>query len=157
MTTPRNRSRVSLAAALGLAVALGACASAPPLSADLAPSPAAGSQVAVRFDNGARDYVHVYLIGQKREWLLGRVEPGARASLHIPDEAMAEDAGSLRLAVLTGGRVTQRAASDPRAAITLAQPATELLSLRWTFSQGLAAGQLTSLRLAGARRWVAAE
>jgi len=29
--------------------------------------------LAIRFDNGERDYVRVYLVGEKREWLLGRV------------------------------------------------------------------------------------
>jgi hypothetical protein len=40
----------------------------------------------IRFDNDAREHVHVYLIGEKREWLLGRVEAGAIAMLRIPEE-----------------------------------------------------------------------
>ena len=39
-----------------------------------------GSPGQIRFDNDAREHVHVYLIGEKREWLLGRVEPGAMAT-----------------------------------------------------------------------------
>jgi hypothetical protein len=147
MTTPRTRSIVSLATALTLTLALGGCASAPSRLALNDPAPVDGTALAIHFDNGARDYVHVYLVGAKREWLLGRVEPGARTALRIPDEALAEDLGFMRLAVLTGAHVTLRAASDPRATITIPQPAPGIASQRWTFSQG----QLTPLRLGAAR------
>ena len=99
---------------------------------------------AIRFDNEARDYVHVYLVGESREWLLGRVEPGARATLRIPDEAMADDTWSMRLAVLAGDRVTMRAALKPGAALTIPQPAVQLLAQKWTFTQTLANGQATT-------------
>jgi hypothetical protein len=152
MTTPRTRSRVSLAGltaaltvALTVTFALGACATAP----SPAPAPTA-APVAVRFDNDASVYVHVYLIGEKREWLLGRVEPGARATLRIPDASLLESQGTVRLAVLAGDRVTLRAARDARAAMTIAQPTSTMLSQRWTFSQTLQQGQLTSLRLGSA-------
>lgn len=46
------------------------------------------------------------LVGAKCEWLLGRVEPGARKTLRLPDEALADDAGSMQLAVVIGERVT---------------------------------------------------
>jgi hypothetical protein len=147
MTTPRVRSLVSLVAALGLSFTLGGCASAPSRFASEQPASSEDLQPTVRFDNAARQYVHVYLVGEQREWLLGRVEPGARAALRIPAAALDENAGILRLAVLTGQPVSLRAAADNRAAITLAQPATEILSQRWTYSQPLATGQLTSLRL----------
>jgi hypothetical protein len=151
MTTPRRRSLVSLAAALTVTLALGACASAPSRLAPEASAPVEGPPPTIRFDNDARDYVHVYLVGLKREWLLGRVEPGARAALRIPDEALAEDAGSMRLAVLAGTRVTQHAAGAARAALSLEQPAGTLLSQRWTFSQAVANGQLTPLPLGRGR------
>ena len=157
MTTLRARSLVSLAATLAVAVALGGCASAPsPLAWDEA-APAGAMPVAVRFDNEARDYVHVYLVSPQRQWLLGRVEPGARAMLVVPEAALAEDAGPMQLAVVAGGRVTQRVAGESRATIAIEQPAAEIASQRWTFSQQpvtgqVAAGQLTALRLAPARR-----
>ena len=144
MTTPRTRSLVSLAAALGLILAAGGCASAParPASegtvyADAAPL--------IRFDNDSRDYVHVYLVGDRREWLLGRVAPAAHAMLRMPEEALTEETGRFRLAVLAGDRVTQRAAFDPRAASAIARPAGDLLAQRWTFSQTLSRSELMSL------------
>jgi hypothetical protein len=144
MTTPRFTSLVALATALTMSLSVGACAGTP---AQLAPEPAAASYDAplVRFDNDAREHVHVYLVGAQREWLLARVAPGARAILRIPEAALAEDQGSMRLAVLAGDRMTLRAAGDARAAITIQQPAASLAAQRWTFSQTLAKGQLTAL------------
>jgi hypothetical protein len=75
------------------------------------------------------------------------VAPGARATLRIPEEALAEEGARMRLAVLAGERVTLWAPSEARAAITLAQPAAALRSQRWTFSQAIANGQLTALPL----------
>jgi hypothetical protein len=103
--------------------------------------------LAIRFDNNAGEHVHVYLIGEQREWLLGRVEPGARATLQIPEASLAGSPGFVQLAVLTGKRVTLQAARDARATFTVAQPASAILSQRWTFAQG----QLTSLWRRGAR------
>lgn len=153
MTTPRTRSLVSLAAALSVALTLGACASAnvPSRLAWDGPASPDGPPIAVHFVNDARDYVHVYLVGEQREWLLGRVETGARATLRIPEAALAGGTGSLRLAVLAGERVTLRAAAEPRAAISLPQPAAAFLSQRWMFSQALAKGQLTPLALGQGR------
>jgi hypothetical protein len=115
MTTPRIRSLVSLAAALTITLALGGCASAPVGTQLDQPTPTDASPLVVRFDNEARDYVRVYLVGVQREWLLGRVEPGGRAKLRIPDAALAENAGSMYLAALVGDRTTLQAAGDARA------------------------------------------
>ena len=146
MTTPRIHTLVSLAA-LALAFTTG-CAGAPARGAADATAAASALPLAIRFDNGARDFVHVYLVGQQREWLLGRVEPGARASLRIPVAAMAESEGTMRLAVLTGQRATLRAAAEPRAVLTpVPQMASDILSQQWSFAQPGARGQLTSLRV----------
>ena len=147
MTTPRLHALVSLASTIVLPLALGACAGAPARAAFSDPSPVEATALAIRFDNQASDYVHVYLVGQRREWLLGRVAPGATTALRIPDGALSDETGFVRLAVVTGGHVTQQAARDPRAQITIAQPATMLASQRWRMAQG----QLTSIALGGAR------
>ena len=151
MTTPRIRSLVSLAAALTITLTLGGCASAPSRHARDESASTDGLPLAIRFDNDARDYVHVYLVGEQRQWLLARVAPGARATLRIPEEALAEDAGRMRLAVLAGQRVTLWAPDEARATITLAQPAAALVTQRWTFSQPDATGQLTALLLGRGR------
>ncbi len=102
MTTPRTQSLVSVAAALTIALTVGACARTPSRLASIRPAPTEELPVAITFENAATDYVHVYLVGEKREWFLGRVEIGARTTLRIPDEALAEDVGPVRLAVLEG-------------------------------------------------------
>ena len=146
MTTPRIRPVVSLATALCVALTMGACASAPPhIASDVSDSSADAAPQSVRFDNTGREFVHVYLIGQEREWLLGRVEPGARKTMRIPDEALADDAGMMQIAVIVGERVSLGAKRASRTIFTVAQPRGSLLSQRWTFSQTPATGQLTSL------------
>jgi hypothetical protein len=141
MTTPRTRALVSLAATMTITLALGACVRAPSRMALDGPAPMEGRSLAIRFDNDTREHVHVYLIGRQREWLLGRVEPGAIAMLRIPEASLAGDSGFVQLAVLTGERVTLQAARDTRATFTIAQPVSAILSQRWRFAQG----QLTPL------------
>jgi hypothetical protein len=156
MTTPRNRAVVSLAvtatafrmtAITMTALTVGACARTPSRPAAEAAAPVEGVEwfpLSIRFDNDARDYVHVYLIGDGRQWLLGRVEPGAIATLKIPDAAFGGKLRFVQLAVIQGGRLTPDAAHDRRAELTILQPATAILSQQWRFTQGelrpLAAG-----------------
>jgi hypothetical protein len=149
MTTPRPYARVSLTAItiLSLALSLGACAGAPSRSAAYGASPTQAATTSFRFDNEARDHVHVYLIGQRREWLLGRVEPGSIATLQVPDDLFDSDPGMVQLAVIAGGGVSQKAALDPRAQLSIAQDASGILSHRWQLAQG----QLTSLAVRAAR------
>ena len=144
MTTPRIRSLVSLSL-VAVTLAVSGCASASlrqPADASIAsdlPSPT------VRFDNDARDYVHIYLVGSRREWWLGRVAPGARATLRVPQEALAEE-GTLQLAVMVGERMQLKAAVEPRAELTLGESMAGLVTQRWTYSPLLSRGQrLTSM------------
>jgi hypothetical protein len=148
MLTPATRAVVSrFALAVGTSVTLAAAACAP---RSYQTSAAAGPERAatVRFDNEAQTYVDVYLIGEQREWLLGRVEPGARAMLRLPPAALSQTAGFMRLATLTGSGFTVQAARDPRATFTIAQPAASMVAQRWTFSQR----QLSTPEILSSRR-----
>jgi len=145
MTTPRPYLLVSLTAMTIMTLGLGACAGGSARTATEEPSPVAAAPSALRFDNQATSHVDVYLVGDKREWLLGRVEPGATAALRIPDGSLQSNPGFVRLAVIAGGQMTQQAARDVRAQLTIAQPASMMLSQRWRLSQG----QLTSTALRG--------
>lgn len=151
MTTQRIRPFVSLIVALIVSLACGGCASAPSRVARDGSASSEARTSFVRFDNDGREYVHVYLVGEKRQWLLGRVERGASTTLRIPGVALMEDGGWARLAVLAGGRVTQRVLEEPRAVISIAQPAMHVFSERWTFSQALAGERLTSLPVGRAK------
>lgn len=133
MTTSPQRAFVSIVATIAITLALSACARAHP-EPDLI-SPEAGS-LSIRFDNLGLERVDVYLIGAKHEWLLGRVEPGAIANLRIPEKAFTDGSKFVRVAVLTNEPVTYEAARNPRARLSIALPATQISSQRWSFSQG---------------------
>jgi hypothetical protein len=150
MTTPLTRALVSFVATMTVTLGLDACVR-PPSRPLAEPARVEGRHLTIRFDNSAREHVHVYLVGEQREWLLGRVEPGAVATLRIPEASLAGSAGSsrfMRLAVLTGERVAVQAARDPRATFTIAQPASAILSQEWKFERG----QLTPLHFGGRKR-----
>jgi hypothetical protein len=124
-------------------VALGACAGAPSSSGLDEPAPVQGQPISIRFDNDSREHVHVYLIRDPREWLLGRVDPGAVATLRLPETSFDGEARFVQLAVIPGERLSLRASGDPRATFTVLQPAAAMLSQQWMFSHG----QITSTRL----------
>jgi hypothetical protein len=129
---------------LSLALALGGCSRATAHPATELPAAVAEKPATIRFVNDGREYVHVYLVGAKREWLLGRVEPGAVAHLRVPDEALVERE-YVQLAVLPGAGGTLASARDVRTRASIPQTTSGLLSQRWAFSQG----QLDSFALRG--------
>lgn len=137
MNTPSRRIPVSrrfhITVALGAMIAVAACAPARrPVVwdareiTDLRP-------VSVRFDNDATDAVDVYLVSERREWRLGRVVAGGSAKLPIPEEAIVDAAGFVRLAVIEGGPLSARAAIDPRARFSIPQPIGDLPRQRFAF------------------------
>ena len=135
MTTSSRRAFVSIAATIAITLALGACVRAPWRSVPDLISTDAGP-LTIRFDNLGVERVDVYLIGAKREWLLGRVEPGAIASLRIPEGAFTDGSKFVRLAVIANEPLTFQAARNPRARLTIALPPAAIISQRWSFSQG---------------------
>lgn len=139
MITTAGRLSVSVIS-LAATLALCACAGNP------APTTWDGGGGTIRFVNEAESYVDVYLVGETRQWWLGRVAPGARTTLRIKDEALRATSGYLRLAVLAGAPLSLQAARDPRATLTIAQPGQSLFDQRWTFRQS----QVTSPELFGA-------
>jgi hypothetical protein len=141
MTTPHIRALVSLVAAF-TTLGLGACVRAVSRQGAALPIYDTRAPLGIRFDNSEREHVHVYLVSDQREWLLGRVEPGAIATLRIPEASLRETSRFVRLAVITGASVTVRAARDPHATFTIAQPAAGLMSQQWRFADG----QITPLR-----------
>lgn len=136
MTTSPRRAFVSIAVTMTITLALSACIGASSRPESNARTSIDALPLTIRFDNFASERVDVYLIGTKREWLLGRVEPGGIANLRIPEEALAKGSMYVRLAVLAGEPVTFEAARNPRARLTIPQPASAILSQQWRFSQG---------------------
>jgi hypothetical protein len=138
MPTLLLRTPVSLALTTAVALLLVGCGSSRTMRTGPAGTTPASTRAVLdlRFDNEARDRVHVYLLGARREWLLGRVEPGAIATLRVPEAALVSEPGLLRLAVVIDERVTLRAEANPRAITTLAQPLGDLLTHRWRYQPG---------------------
>ena len=153
MTTPRTRVIVSpvLSVVVSLIVTnvLAACGGGRASLASSDPTAVLATAVspAIAFDNDAREHVQVYLVSDKRQWYLGRVEPGARRTLRVPDEAVVSSPQRLQLAVMVGQPIAAHVSGDPRAMFTLAQPATSLFSQDWSVAQG----QLVSAPIRRAR------
>ena len=101
----------------------------------------------LQFDNQATTYVDVYLVAGQIQWKLGRISPGMRVGLRIPESAIDRTAGFVQLAVIPGSAPSAQVLRDPRAVVAIAQPVSELLSQRWTFRQAAGA----PLQLQGAR------
>ena len=146
MITTAGRLTVSVIS-LAATLALGACAGRPSPTTWGGTPATTGQGATVDFVNEATSYVDVYLVGETRQWWLGRVAPGARSTLRIRDDVLATTSGYMRLAVLAGAPLSLQAARGPRATLTIAQPATSLLDQRWTFRQS----QLSAPELFGAR------
>jgi hypothetical protein len=148
VAAPLAVSIVALVALLAGTFAFGGCASGASPVTSGGPSVTAEASLTIPFDNAAQSYVDVYLIGQLRQWRLGRVEPGAHAILRIPESALANTPEFVRLAVLEGALLSLEPARDPGAVLTLAQPRSQLTAQRWTFSTI----QSASLQIVGAPR-----
>ena len=164
MTTRRATLVVSAASRLGLAtvlaVGLGAVACAGgsrPLTQgtimerteDVASSDESQARpTTIDFDNEATVHVDVYIVTGQSEWRLGRVVPGARVRLRVPQSAIESTMGIVRLTVIPGFQRSAQAARDPRAVLAIAQPMSELLSQRWIFRPwAMAAMQLQGMML----------
>lgn len=132
--------------AIVAAVVLGGCASARrPVVWDASDVLADGAPT-IRFDNQGQREVDVYLVGDRQEWRLGRVAAGATAKLDIPEAAIVESAGFVRLAVIAGGPPSARAGLDPRSRFSIAQPLAELPQQRFTYvERQLGAPQLLQM------------
>ena len=145
-------SGVALAALLVTAVGIGGCAERPrPLTqaeyVESAESVASANET-LQFDNQATVYADVYLVGGQLQWRLGRVPPGFRATLRVPESAIPWTMGFVQLAVIPGSQVSAEAGRDPRAIIAAAQRMSEVVSQRWTFRQAAGAAlQLQATRL----------
>lgn len=150
MITPATRATVSvlsIVAALSAMLALGGCARGISPARRDAAAIAPPLDVTIHFENEADVSVDVYLVAEQRQWRLGRVAPGARESLRIPDAAFAATSGFVRLAVVAGSPPSLQVARDPRASFTVAQPASELVLQRFSFWQRqLGSPQLLGLR-----------
>lgn len=156
MITPAVRTAVSRPfhiVAIAMTVVLGACAAGARPAVWDASEVVPARPVTVRFDNEASQWVDVYLVGERRAWRLGRVVPGANVKLEIPEGAITDGVGFVRLAVIEGGSISVDAAHDPRARFGIPQPIGDLPRQRFAFTERQAGGaQLIALQADRIRR-----
>ena len=102
----------------------------------------AAARPAIRANNEGSDWLDLYLIGDTREWYLGRVAAGGKAWLPLPADFPPDRQGTVQLAGIAGARRGLQAGRDARAIVTVQQSVTALLGQHWRFSHR----QLTGLR-----------
>ena len=114
-----------------IGIPLVACA--PQHRAPAAPQPQAGT---ITFRNSGRDRIQVYLIGERENWLLGRLDPLETARLRLPAGSFAVTAEAVVLAVLPGWSRSLEPRADRRATMSIAERGTELAGEEWLFVNG---------------------
>lgn len=127
MGIPTTRCAFPLAACLLLI----SCAPSPRMAL-ARPEPAR----TITFHNNGRERVQVYLIGQKEDWLLGRLEPLERAQLRLPASSFVETDEAVVLAVLPGWSRSLSPRTDWRAVRSIEERGSQLPGAEWRFVNG---------------------
>jgi hypothetical protein len=151
MLTPATRATVSVLAVFAATLTLGGCASRAARTSldDAFVTPE--RRLIIRFDNEAQTYVDVYLVGERRQWHLGRVAAGSKTTLRIPVAAVEESTEFVRLAVLSEAPPSMQVLRDPHATLTIAQPAFRLTEQSWTYWPKLSSPELFGAPIRGGR------
>src|SRR5437763_11833853 len=90
----------------------------------------------ITFHNNGRDRIQVYLVGEKENWLLGRLEPMESVRLRLPESMSEETPEAVVLAVLPGWSRNLAPSRDRRAALSITEVSDNLPGEEWTFVNG---------------------
>lgn len=96
----------------------------------------------ITFRNQGRDRVQVYLVGEKQDWLIGRLEPLQTARLALPQFGFASAPQTVALAVVPGWSRSLQPRRDPRAAVSIDEISDNLAGEEWIFVNGILQGPL---------------
>ena len=99
------------------------------------PAPLTGAG-AITFRNSGRDRIQVYLVGERENWLLGRLEPLETARLRLPASWFVATGEAVVLAVLPGWSRSLAPRADRRATLSIAEPGGDLAGEEWIFVNG---------------------
>jgi hypothetical protein len=91
------------------------------------------------FRNQSRERIYVYLIEEREERLLGRLEQLETARLRLPARSSVGEGGMIRLAVVAGEASRLQPSRDSRAILSVYLPVQSLVGQNMAF----VAGQLT--------------
>ena len=127
MGIAKTRSIASLAAGILIA----SC-----MQHQMAPPGQPISAGTIIFHNQSRDRIQVYLIGEKEDWLLGRLEPLETAHLRLPESSSAAAEEAVVLAVLPGWSRNLAPRGDRRATLSITEHTNNLPGEEWIFVNG---------------------
>ena len=118
-------------ASLAASVLIASCAS------HQHPEPPAPTRTeTIVFQNRSGDRIQVYLIGDKQDWLLGRLDPMETARLRLPASEWRESREAVVLAVLPGWTKSLAPRSASHATLSIAEIASNLPGGHWSFVNG---------------------
>lgn len=90
----------------------------------------------ITFHNSGRERIQVYLVGQKDDWLLGRLEPMETAHLRLPEASAAPTDEAMALAIVPGWSRSLAPRSDRRATLSILEYRHALPGEEWSFVNG---------------------
>lgn len=96
----------------------------------------------ITFHNQGRDRIQVYLVGEKEEWLIGRLEPLETARLALPQFGFVTASRAVSVAVVPGWFTNLQARHEPRAAFSIDECTENLPGQEWRFVNGQLEGPL---------------
>jgi hypothetical protein len=96
----------------------------------------------ITFHNQGRDRIQVYLVGEKENWLIGRLEPLQTANLAIPQFGFASAPQAVALAVVPGWSRSQQPRLDGRATVSIDEVSDRLPGEEWIYVNGQLRGPL---------------
>ena len=99
--------------------------------------------VTITFRNQSRDRIQVYLVGEKEDWLLGRLESLETAHLSVPAASMVTPQ-SVVLAVIPDWSRNLQPRRDRRAVLSIKERTHNLPGEEWIFVDGQLQGPLRS-------------
>lgn len=135
MGSSKIRGLIAVAACLVSASCIRSSGSA---SGELAPS------ATITFHNQGRDRVQVYLVGEKEDWLIGRLEPLQTARLALPRFGFESSPQAVAIAVVPGWSRTLQPRREPRATLSIDEVNDDLPGQEWIFVNGQLDGPLRS-------------
>jgi hypothetical protein len=115
-------------AALAAVILIASCAQHQPSS----PQPSTPART-ITFHNHGRDRIQVYLVGEKENWLLGRLEPMESARLRLPESVSDQTREAMVLAVLPGWSRNLAPSRDRHAALSMTEVGMNLPDEEWSF------------------------
>ena len=133
MGTSKIRAAIALAASLTGAACVRPRGRAP---GELPP------KATITFRNQGSDRVQVYLVGETRDWFIGRLEPRQTAHLAVPRFGFMTASQAVSVAVVPGWSANAQPRREPRTTFSIDELTDDLPGQEWIFVNGRLEGPL---------------